>query len=127
MRNNIAHFAIEADNLPRARKFYETVFGWQFSPWGPPDFFQIRAGKNGDPGILGALQKRREPLTGTGNRGFECTIAVASIEATIKKLEHNGGKLVMPPFDIEGVGTLAFFLDTEGNRVGAMQYVATPG
>ena len=122
MTNNIGHFAIEADDLKRARKFYEQVFGWQFTPWGPPDFLQIRAGKFGDPGILGALQKRREPLTGTGNRGFECTISVASIEKTRTEILQHGGRIAMEPFVIEGVGTLLFFLDTEGNRVGAMQY-----
>jgi predicted enzyme related to lactoylglutathione lyase len=41
MPNNIAHFAIEADNLPRARRFYEAVFGWRFTPWGPPDFLHV--------------------------------------------------------------------------------------
>jgi uncharacterized protein len=127
MPNNLAHFAIEADDLPRARKFYEKVFGWQFSPWGPPDFFQIRTGTADDPGVLGALQRRREPLTGTGNRCFECTIAVDSIEATMAKVGVNGGRLVMQPFVIVGVGTLIFFHDTEGNRVGAMQYDANAG
>jgi predicted enzyme related to lactoylglutathione lyase len=35
----------------------------------------------------------------------------------------------MPPFNIEGVGDLVFFKDSEGNIAGAMQYVAgaTPG
>jgi predicted enzyme related to lactoylglutathione lyase len=28
---NIAHFAINADNIDRARRFYEKVFGWKFS------------------------------------------------------------------------------------------------
>ncbi len=28
----------------------------------------------------------------------------------------------MGPFDIQGVGTLVMFEDTEGNVVGAMQY-----
>jgi predicted enzyme related to lactoylglutathione lyase len=37
MPNNIAHFAIDADNVPRARRFYEAVFGWRFTPWGPPE------------------------------------------------------------------------------------------
>ena len=39
MPNNVAPFAIHADDLPRARQFYERAFGWHFEPWGPPDFF----------------------------------------------------------------------------------------
>ena len=39
MPNDIAHFAIHADDCPRAKAFYETVFGWTFEPWGPPNFW----------------------------------------------------------------------------------------
>ena len=127
MPNNVAHFAIEADDLARARKFYEKVFDWHIAPWGPPDFFLIRTGPEADPGIGGALQRRHEPLEGTGNRCFECTISVESVEATRTKVEANGGRVVMEPCVIVGVGTLIFFVDTEGNRVGAMQYDSRAG
>jgi len=30
MSTPVAHFAINADDLPRARRFYENVFGWKF-------------------------------------------------------------------------------------------------
>jgi predicted enzyme related to lactoylglutathione lyase len=30
MPNNLGFFAVHADNLPRARRFYENVFGWKF-------------------------------------------------------------------------------------------------
>jgi catechol 2,3-dioxygenase-like lactoylglutathione lyase family enzyme len=33
---NIAHFDVHADDVTRARKFYERVFGWRFSASGPP-------------------------------------------------------------------------------------------
>jgi predicted enzyme related to lactoylglutathione lyase len=45
---NIAHFAINAENLPRARTFYERVFGWVFNAWGPPDFYQIQTQATGE-------------------------------------------------------------------------------
>ena len=37
-------------------------------------------------------------------------------------MEANGGRILMPPYRIEGVGELIYFEDTEGNFVGAMQY-----
>jgi len=43
---HLAHFAINADDVPRAKKFYEKVFGWKFSAWGPPNFYQIQTGKD---------------------------------------------------------------------------------
>jgi len=121
MPNPVAHFAIHADDCERAKAFYETVFGWTFEPWGPPEFWRIHTTPDG---VHGALQKRREPLDGAGMRGFECTIAVEDVAATVAAIEKAGGTVTMPPFEIEGVGTLAMFRDTEGNVAGAMQYVA---
>ena len=120
---NIAHFAINADNLPATRKFYEQVFGWTFSAWGPPDFYQIQTNAKGDePGVMGALQRRRELVPGQRTVGFECTIAVTSIDQTAKAVLANGGKTVMPKSVIVGVGALMFFEDPDGNVFGAMQY-----
>jgi predicted enzyme related to lactoylglutathione lyase len=122
MPNNVSHFAIEADDLDRARAFYENVFGWRFNAWGPPGFYLIHTGTPDDPGVQGALQGRREPLAGTGNRGFECTIGVDSLDAIEKAVKQHGGRITMPRVRIDSVGDLIYFEDTEGNRVGAMQY-----
>ncbi|OLD12619.1 MAG: glyoxalase [Acidobacteria bacterium 13_1_40CM_3_65_5] len=119
---NIAHFAINADDVPRAKRFYEKVFGWTFSAWGPPDFYQIKTGTDADPGVMGALQKRRELVPGQTTVGFECTIAVASIDDTAKAVAASGGKTIMQKSIIVGVGALMFFQDSEGNVFGAMQY-----
>ena len=68
MPNNISFFAINADDVPRARKFYETVFGWTFEPWGPPGFYLIHTGDEESPGIQGLLHKRRVPRAGMAVR-----------------------------------------------------------
>ncbi len=122
MPNNLKHFAIHADDVGRARKFYEDVMGWQFTPWGPPNFFLINTGSHEEAGVQGALQERREIVTGKPIFGFECTVGVESIDATVTAVEASGGKVVMPKFHIPTVGTLIFFEDTEGNVVGAMEY-----
>ncbi len=125
MANHIRHFAVQADDVERARRFYEEAFGWTFEPWGPPDFYLIRTGPEGDRGLQGALQRRQEPLDGSGARGFECTIGVGDLDDALGLIAKHGGKVVSAPYTIEGVGRLAFFHDTEGNRVGLMQYEAT--
>lgn len=111
------HFAINADDVARARKFYEAVFDWGFQPWGPPGFYQITGA-----GVGGALHGRRELVPGARMVGFEATIAVDDIAATVAAVEASGGRIVMPPYRIEGVGELIYFEDTEGNLVGAMKY-----
>ena len=127
MPNNVKHFSINADDVPRARKFYESAFGWQFTPWGPPGFYLIKTGTDDDPGLEGALQGRRQIVEGKPMYGFECSLGVESIDDTIAAIEQNGGKIVMPKFHIPTVGTLIFFEDTEGNVIGAMQYQESYG
>ncbi len=115
----VRHFAIHADDVPRAKAFYEAVFGWAFSPWGPPNFYQI---KNAGIGVIGALQERRTPLSGAGMRGYEITVGVDDLAATTAAVAAHGGTNLTPPYRIEGVGELVFFDDPEGNHVGVMQY-----
>ena len=122
MPNNISAFSIHGDDVTRARRFYEQVFGWRFEPWGPPEFYLIHTGDEKDPGVMGLMHKRREPVTGTGMIGFECTIGVDNIDKTIRAIEGSGGKITMAKFQIPTVGTGVYFQDTEGNIVGAMQY-----
>jgi len=119
---NVSHFDVHADDLPRARRFYETVFEWKFNPWGPPDFFLIATGKEDDPGIHGALTKRRTHVEGKPMFGYECTISVANVDETAAAIETNGGQVILPKTCINGVGWIIQFLDTEGNVVCAMQY-----
>jgi predicted enzyme related to lactoylglutathione lyase len=122
--NHIRHFAVHADDVDRAMAFYKAVFGWCFEPWGPPGFYLIRTGPADDRGLQGALQERQQPLDGSGMRGYECTIGVDDLDGVLALIPRFGGKIVSQPFVIEGVGRLAFFHDTEGNRAGAMQYDA---
>jgi predicted enzyme related to lactoylglutathione lyase len=117
--NTLAHFAINADDIDRARAFYENVFGWKMSAWGPPGFYMI---DNKESPVFGALQSRRQLVPGTRTVGFECTIGVPSIDATERKVLANGGKVLLERSVIVGVGTLMFFQDPEGNLFGAMQY-----
>lgn len=119
MPNNVVHFAIHADDVERAKTFYAAAFGWQFEAWGPPGFYNIRTGEGG---IMGALEKRQVPLSGTGVRSFTCTISVDDLEATMQAIQTAGGTVSGDPFTIPTVGRLIQFYDPEGNVVSAMQY-----
>lgn len=121
------HFELPADDPARAVRFYESVFGWTFSPWGPPGFYMIND-ENRPPGAVRAsLQGRREIVQGLPMHGFECTIAVDDVDRVAAAVVAAGGTVVMPKVTIAGVGDLIFFRDTEGNVAGAMRYDATAG
>ena len=119
---HLAHFAINADDVERAKKFYEQVFGWKFSAWGPPKFYQIQTGPDGEAQPVHAALQGRRTFEGHAPIGYECTMSVTSIDAIAKNVAAAGGAVVLPKSIIVGVGALMFFRDTEGNVFGAIQF-----
>ncbi len=122
MKNNLSHFAIYIDDIQRAKTFYSKLFGWDYTNYGQDDFLQIKDGSDDESKLIGALQSRKYSPIDQKIIGFECSIAVNSIDETISKIEANNGKIVMPKTEIPYVGWLVKFLDTEGNIVCAIQY-----
>jgi len=122
----VRHFAINADDLDRARHFYQHVFGWRFNAWGPPGFYMIETGSADVPAVHGSLQQRRELHPGVAMLGFECTITVPDIAAAERAIVEAGGTVLMPVATIPTVGHLLWFRDPEGNVAGAMQPDARP-
>lgn len=113
----VVHFEIMADDPDRAVKFFKKVFDWEINKWeGPVDYWLIKTGEEGEPGIDGAITKRTDP-----NAHIQNTIDVPDIDEYAKKVEENGGKLVTEKMAVPGVGWLYYFLDTEGNLYGMMQ------
>lgn len=111
----IAHFDISASDTDRASKFYSKVFGWKFEKWdGPMDYWMITTGDDSEPGINGGMMKEDAPKT-------ENTITVPSVDEFSEKIVANGGKEVMPKMSIPGVGYMANFEDTEGNKFGIIE------
>jgi predicted enzyme related to lactoylglutathione lyase len=64
---HLGHFAINADDVPRARRFYEHVFGWKFNAWGPPGFYQIDMGA-GAPGAANSPSHQLANLTSLSSK-----------------------------------------------------------
>jgi predicted enzyme related to lactoylglutathione lyase len=126
MANNLASFALHVDDVDRARRFYEAVFGWAFEPWGPPGFYLIHTGDDADPGIQGLMHKRTAPRASGGLNGIEPTFAVDDIDAVIAAVERHGGRISFPKAAIPTVGVLVRFEDPEGNDIGAMAYTERP-
>jgi len=119
MAHNVVHFAIHADDVERARRFYVRDVIGQVGAAGV-------ASEREDGGAV-ALHERIAPLDGRGLRAFECTVSVDDLAEIRSAVVDNGGTVVLESFDIPTVGTLLQFLDTEGNVVGAMRYLTPPG
>lgn len=122
MNGEMTHFAIYADDLERASAFYSTVFNWSLQAYGPPGFKQIEIRENGLPKVIGALQSVSYSPVPERITGFECSIAVDSIDETVLAVETAGGKILMGKTEIPHVGWLIKFRDPEGNLLCAVQY-----
>jgi predicted enzyme related to lactoylglutathione lyase len=125
----VVHFEVHEDEPERAIEFYETVLEWKFSKWeGTGEYWLIRTGPDSEPGINGGLMRRQVPLDeAEGMNAFVCTVSVNSIDALLVKVEVAGGSVSIPKFEIPGVGWVAYFNDTEGNRFGAIEMGDTLG
>jgi hypothetical protein len=122
MANAIVHFEIPADDVQRAKKFYEDAFGWKISdPWNM-NYFLVETRAEGEPGINGGLMQRQNP-----GQPFMNYINVDSIDDACKKVEASGGAIVLPKQEIgQGMGWIAAFKDTEGNILGFHQTPPKP-
>jgi uncharacterized protein len=118
----VVHFEIHAENPERAVRFYSALFSWEFTKWaGPQDYWLIKTGPDGQPGINGGMIKRHGSIDGQAVIAYVCTVDVPAIDEYIQKAEAGGGTVALPKMPIPGVGWLAYFKDTEGNIFGMMQ------
>ena len=114
MPNAIVHFEIPADDVKRAKKFYEKALGWKITdPW-KMDYWLVETKEKGKDGINGGLMPRKMP-----GQPFMNYISVESIDASLKKVEKAGGVVAMPKTEIgQGMGWIAAFKDPENNIMG---------
>lgn len=113
----IVHFDITAENVERARDFYERIFGWKFTKWeGPMEYWLVSTGPEDEPGINGGLSR-----SDGADAQIVNTVEVRSIDQTLDAIIKAGGKIVQPKAPIPGVGYFAQCTDTEGILFGIMQ------
>ncbi len=126
MDNTIVWADIPVIDLDRAMRFYGAVLQTRFAPAEgmegialevpPEDFDPSRMEPPFPVSFDLALSQESRPSTDG------CTIYLNSHgdpEGMLQRVEKAGGKVLMPVTDMgEMVGSLAFFLDSEGNRIG---------
>lgn len=110
-RGEITHVELPADDIERAKAFYEAVAGWSFGKMeGSDDYWLFRAGE-GQGGAIG----RRGHDVGNVIRVY---ITVDHLEEAVATAEAHGGRVVQGPTDISGMGRYAAVTDPEGTEIG---------
>ncbi len=114
--NSVVWFEIPVNDMARAQKFYEAVFGVKTTPdeMGPMKMAMLPWAQ-GAPGAAGALVQG--PGLTPSHAGTVVYFSVDEIDAALAKVNKNGGKTLVPRTSIGEHGFFAHFEDTEGNRV----------
>ncbi len=114
--NPVGWFEIPVKDMARAKKFYETVFGFEMSAGNvngyDMTFFPMQSNVPGAGGTLIAGDPYAPSRTGT-----IVYFGTQDIEATLAKVEQNGGKSVLKKKSIGIHGFIGWFEDSEGNTV----------
>jgi predicted enzyme related to lactoylglutathione lyase len=111
---SLVWFEIPADNLDRARKFYNALFGWKIAPFpgmqGPEaqKYLHIETGGT-DASPDGGLTTREQI------QGITQYIAVNSVNESAVRVEKLGGKVHTRKTAVPQMGYYAICQDTENN------------
>lgn len=108
----IVFFDIASPDSASLSEFYSTVFGWKIDSGG-----QFSTGVISPtlecPTLMAAI--RQDPTEKIIYLGVE------DIDATLKQIEAEGGKIDQPRFEVPGVVVLGLFVDPAGNRMGLVE------
>jgi predicted enzyme related to lactoylglutathione lyase len=117
--NPVVYFEIPVIDIDRATKFYSTVFNFKFDTTiidnNKMALFPFTEEKSG---ISGALAKGE--IYKPTKDGVLIYFNTVNIDETLRLANANGGQILYPKTD-NGIGLVAEFEDTEGNRIALYQ------
>ena len=119
-KNAISWFEIPATDLPRAQKFYETIFSTQLLPMDLPNIKMRMFPLEDMTGVGGAVVDSGGFHTPSASAGPLIYLnANPDVQQVLDKVEAAGGKIVVPKTAISPeYGFMAVIIDTEDNRIG---------
>jgi hypothetical protein len=97
-----------------AKAFYDAVVGWNIGE-GAAEFNGYRMIGRSDGGFAGGVLPLTDEMQQHGARptwlGY---IHVRDVDQSVAAIEKAGGKALMPPFEITGIGRIAMVTDPQG-------------
>lgn len=118
--NAINWFEIPAEDINRAKAFYETIFGIEMKveetmPGMQMASFPYEPGSGKVAGAVVQGQMHQPSQAGA----VLYLNANPDLSSVLEKVDAAGGQVVMPKMKIsDEIGSMAFFVDTEGNKIG---------
>lgn len=113
----IVHFEITAEDVTRAKAFYE-IFDWEITDSGMPgaEYWLAHTGEQGSMGVDGAIMPRSynpQPAI--------LWVGVDDLDVAMGKVVAAGGSIAGDKQTVPGVGDTVYAKDTEGNTFGMLQ------
>jgi hypothetical protein len=102
----IDYIEFPAADIPAVKAFYERVFGWQFTDYGP-DYTSFVDGR-----LAGGFTKDRQRAAS----GVLVVVYAADLAATESRIRQAGGAIVKETFSFPG-GRRFHFTDPAGNEL----------
>ncbi len=121
--NALNWFEIAVNDLSRAKKFYDQIFGIEMDQRDMTGMAMAFFPTDDSTGkVSGALvQSQMHTPSATGS--FIYLNGNPDLSLVLDRVEAAGGQVQMPKtFVSNEVGYMAFFIDTEGNKVGLHSY-----
>jgi predicted enzyme related to lactoylglutathione lyase len=119
IRNPIVWFEIYVQDMPRARKFYESVFQLKLERIGPPDLemWAFPAEQEAS-GAAGALVKMEGFPAGGNSNAVLVYFGCEDCAVEEGRVSKAGGRIQRKKMSIGQYGFISLVFDTEGNMVG---------
>lgn len=125
MMNPVVHFELPGQDMERMKAFYEKAFGWKLDQLGQEmgNYVMVQTSDTRDDGfptepgrINGGFYQKTD-----ANPHPSVVIGVEDIQQHVKIVKDAGGKILVEPAMIPGVGMFASFEDPEGNKLSILQ------
>ena len=112
-------FELHTADVAGAKKFYADVFGWELEDMemGGRSYTMIKAAGQPVGGITGDA----------GTDGWVSYVTVDDVDASTNQAEDAGGKIVMAPMTVPGVGRMASVTDPSGALICLITYERRDG
>ncbi|MEP6982354.1 MAG: VOC family protein [Sphingomicrobium sp.] len=113
-RGDFIWYELLTTDIAAAKTFYDAVVGWNVQDRSdfPNDYRMI--GRSDGKFAGGAMQITDDMKQHGARPTWLAYIHVPDVDAQAAAIERDGGKVMMPPFDIPGVGRVAMVTDPQG-------------
>ncbi len=118
----ISWHELMTSDVEKAKKFYAELLGWGFQEFPMEEGGSYWVAKVDDEGVGGIMGAPPDAAGVPPHWGLYIT--VENVDATVKKAEQIGAKLLVPPMDIPNVGRFSVLQDPQGASFAVIKYTA---